>query len=284
MPITQYPLAGRLQGVALGPAKGAEVGVLVLAGSSGRVDVERARLLAEHGALALALRWFGGPDQSPGICEIPLETFTHAVDWLSGQGVARIGVIGVSKGAEAALLLACHDARIGGVVAISPSSVVWANVGPGLNGQDFPYRSSWTWRGLPLPFVPYDDSEPTDASRGPVAYRPVYERSLRAFPERARLAAIPIEQSHARVVLVAGEGDLMWPSAAFARELAQRAGSAGKRIEVVSHPLAGHRPFFPGEPVPAPSLRNLYGGSGEADAALGAAAWPRALVCLGLAE
>jgi len=35
-------------------------------------------LFAAQGCTALALRWFGGVDQVPGICEIPLETFTAA--------------------------------------------------------------------------------------------------------------------------------------------------------------------------------------------------------------
>ena len=48
-------LNGALQGVVVGP-DGAACGVLVLAGSSGRVDVQRARLLASQGVLALALR------------------------------------------------------------------------------------------------------------------------------------------------------------------------------------------------------------------------------------
>lgn len=284
MPLTEHPLPDGLQGVAIGPAEGATTGALVLAGSSGRVDVDRARLLAERGALALALRWFGGPGQAPGICEIPLETFTRALDWLIARGAARTGVVGLSKGAEAALMLACHDARVAAAVAISPSSVVWGNVGPGLDGRNYPYRSSWTWRGQPLPFVPYDESEETDESAGSVALRPIYERSLRAFPERARLAAIPIERTQARVLLVAGEDDQMWPSADFACELAQRGELAGNRIEIARHPHAGHRPYFPGEPAPAPSPRFLYGGTPEADAALGATAWPRVLETLGLAK
>lgn len=39
------------------------VGVLVLAGSSGRLDVGRADVLAAAGATALAVRWFGGEGQ-----------------------------------------------------------------------------------------------------------------------------------------------------------------------------------------------------------------------------
>ncbi|RVX45030.1 hypothetical protein EDD27_7807 [Nonomuraea polychroma] len=35
---------------------GAEVGVLVLTGSSGRIDAERCDLLAQHGVTALSIR------------------------------------------------------------------------------------------------------------------------------------------------------------------------------------------------------------------------------------
>ena len=63
-------------GVVATPAGDPSMAVLVLAGSSGRIDERRARLLAGRGALAVSIRWFGGPGQPPGICEVPLETFT----------------------------------------------------------------------------------------------------------------------------------------------------------------------------------------------------------------
>jgi uncharacterized protein len=142
-----------LEGVLVAPADGSDVGVLVLAGSSGRVERARARLLARQGVGALAIRWFGGSGQPPGICEVPLETFTAAVDLLRRNGARRIGILGVSKGAEAALLTAVHDPRVDVAVALSPTARVWCNVGPGRDGADRPYRSSWTWRDRPLPFV-----------------------------------------------------------------------------------------------------------------------------------
>jgi uncharacterized protein len=99
MDLIESALDGQVQGVAISTTQSADVGVVVLTGSSGRVDVARARLFARHGALAVALRWFGGPGQPPGICEVPLETFTAAVEWLVTRNVARIGLVGVSKGA-----------------------------------------------------------------------------------------------------------------------------------------------------------------------------------------
>jgi dienelactone hydrolase len=279
-PAREARLGDGLQGTALGVGEGRRVGVLVLAGSSGRVDVDRARLLARHGALAVALRWFGGEDQPRGICEVPLETFVTAVDWLETQGMRRIGVVAVSKGAEGALLLACRDPRVRAVVATSPSSVAWANVGPGLDGRAYPYRSSWSWQGSPLPYVPYDESwQPADER---IAYRALYERSLQAFPDARAAAAIPVERCEADLLLVVGGDDAVWPSAAFAEELAARRREAGRLVQAVTDPLAGHRPVFPGEAPPEPSTSLAHGGSPEADTRLGRAAWPHVVACLGL--
>ena len=281
--LTEQTLVGPVQGTAVRPEDApSSTGVLVLAGSSGRVDIERARLLAQHGALALALQWFGGPGQSPGICEIPLETFTAAIDWLVEQGSQRIGVVGLSKGAEAALLVAVRDARVDAVVAISPSSVTWANVGPGYDGADYPYRSSWTWGGQPLPFVPYDEAWAPPAGQQPVSFRLLYEASLRAHPEAAVAAAIPIERARGDVLLITGGDDALWPSVAFAETLAARCHAAGRSVELITHPDAGHRPLFPDETPPAPSTRVAHGGNPTADAALGRSAWPTVLTCLNL--
>jgi S-formylglutathione hydrolase FrmB len=51
------------------------------------------------------------------------------VDLLVDAGASRVVVVGVSKGAEGALHLAVVDDRVDGVVALSPSSVSWANLG-----------------------------------------------------------------------------------------------------------------------------------------------------------
>ncbi|MBY5766076.1 hypothetical protein HFO06_23700 [Rhizobium leguminosarum] len=165
-------LPSPLQGEIFQVKPDASTGVVVLGGSSGRVDVARARLFASQGATVIALRWFGGEGQVPGICEVPLETFFSAMDYLVGLGCKRIVLVGTSKGSEAALLTAVYDPRISAVVAMSPSSVVWGNIGPGLDGISWPERSSWTLRGRPLPFV---SSDPEWAEASQTA-RPFFER------------------------------------------------------------------------------------------------------------
>jgi dienelactone hydrolase len=273
MRVEETALSEDLQGVLLKPEKRGDLGVVVLGGSSGTIDVARARLFAERGAVVIALRWFGGPRQPPGICEVPLETFTPATDRLVQEGCDRIAYVGTSKGAEAALLVAVHDHRITTAVAFSPSSIVWAQVGPGLDGRVWPQRSSFTHNGHPLPFVPYDEKALVTLSREPpVAYLDLHLKSLRTQAARLAAAAIPIERSRAEILLVAGGDDALWPSEWFARALADRLAANNKRASLISHPKAGHRVLLPGETT-SRSTQNAHGGTDVADRELGRAAW-----------
>lgn len=281
MDLTERELTDPWEGVLVAPARGSDIGVLVLAGSSGRVERERARILAQQGMTAVSIRWFGGPGQSPGICEIPLETFTAAVDFLRLNGAQRIGILGTSKGAEAALLTAVHDPRVDVVVAMSPTSRGWCNVGPGRDGAHRPYRSSWTWREQAVPFVPLDDSwTPAETDGGPVAIRGWYELSERTFADLLPAAQIPVDKARADLLLVAGGDDAMWPSVPFAEQLAQRRRSVGATVRLITRHDAGHRPRFPGERPASASPRFQYGGTPEADALLGTVAWPHVLDAL----
>nr|WTB08285.1 acyl-CoA thioesterase [Streptomyces antimycoticus] len=278
MEVSERELTAPWEGVLAAPARGSDIGVLVLAGSSGRVERERARILAQQGVTAVSIRWFGGPGQPPGICEIPLETFTAAVDFLRSNGARRIGILGTSKGAEAALLTAVHDPRVDLVIAMSPTSRVWCNVGPGRDGANRPYRSSWTWREQALPFVPLDDSwTPVEPDSGPVAIRGWYELSEQTFTHLLPSAEIPVDKARADLLLVAGGDDAMWPSLPFAEQLAQRRRSGGATVRLIARHDAGHRPRLPGESRALASPHFQYGGTPEADALLGAAAWPHIL-------
>jgi len=202
--IVEHELTVRCEGFLAEPVDGpARVGVVVLSGSSGRIERERCRMFARAGVSAVSVRWFGGPGQPPGICEIPLESFVAAAELLRERGSQRVSLLGVSKGAEASLLVSTLSDCADAVIALAPTSVVWANVGPGRDGHERPCRSSWTWQGRPLPFA-----------------------------------------------------------------------ASGRRAALISRPDAGHRTVFPGEVPPPRSTLFDHGGTPEADAALGAAAWP----------
>lgn len=272
-----------VQGVLVLPDRPNGLGVLVLTGSSGRVDAELAETFAQLGASALALRWWGGRGQPPGINEVPIETIVRGVDVLRARGCVRIAVHGTSFGALAALLAAIRDERIDVVIAVSPASVVWQNSGPGLDRSEWPPRSAFSWRGSPLPCVMFDPRKWPPAGTVSPRYRGLHEASLETFADDARAAAIPVELSHAEYIFVAGGDDALWPSDTATHALAERLRNVGRTATVVEHPGAGHSPVYPGQvPPPAPAER-AWGGSQEADSALGTMAWKAIVERLGLA-
>ncbi|MGF6824095.1 dienelactone hydrolase [Microbacterium sp. ZKA21] len=238
-------------------------GVLVLAGSSGRIESDRAELFARHGVRAHAIRWFGGAGQRRVPREVPLELFLDEVALLR-ESCDRVAVLGTSFGAEAALLTGTRT-PVDAVIAIAPTSVVWPGI---LDGS---WSSHWTAAGVPLPWVPFADD--WIATTDPPEFRDLYRTSVDRHPAEAQAAAIPVERITGDVLLVVGEDDRVWPSARFADEIVARRAAAGLPTAVVRHPLAGHRVPFPGEAAPSGGTRMARGGSREADDELGAAAW-----------
>jgi len=262
----------RVQGDLFLPSHPSGWGVLVLGGSSGRLDVHGAQLLARAGAIALAQRWFGQPGLPDAIRDVPLELFIEGIDLLESRGCSRVALLGRSRGAEAALLVAVHDKRPRAVFALSPSSVAWA--GTGLEG-----RPSWTFGGNGVPFVPYDLAWWEQPHQGLIEYREYHERSLRADPQVTARAHIQVERTRAQLILVAGAADALWPSDAFARSIAQRLRDRARKCALLIHPEAGHRILLPGESTPRSHL-HAHGGTDHADAELGKAAWNAIVECM----
>ena len=130
--------------------------VLVLGGAEGGNRWARsvAQDLASHGYVAMAEAYFNAPGLPQQLLDIPLERFKAGIDRLARDARVdrnRIAVLGLSKGAEAALLVAGRDRRIKAVVAGSPSDVVWQ----GIDRKNGAIASSWTEKGVPLPFVTF---------------------------------------------------------------------------------------------------------------------------------
>ena len=267
----------RPEGILIEPGSPCGTGVLVVAGSSGRVDADRARVLAAHGATAMSIQWFGCAGQPAGPYDVPLETFTAALDTLA-ERCDRVAMIGTSFGAEATLLTASEDDRISAAVAFAPSPVVWAGVRP-----DGTVTSHWTRGGTPVPYVPF--VEPSLPAGDPPAFRRTYAESLAAAsPETVAAATIPVECIAGEVLLVAGGDDQVWPAGDWVGAIEQRRSAAGRTTHVVTSAAAGHRIVLPGEDVVRAGAAIARGGTPEADAALGEQVWPHLVHLLGLTE
>ncbi|MFE6650376.1 alpha/beta fold hydrolase, partial [Nocardioides sp. NPDC057772] len=237
-----------------------------------RVETDRCRMLASHGVAAASIRYFGGPGQPGEARLMPLETFDDVLGDLHAR-YERLVVLGTSWGAQAALLLGTLHPEIDAVVGISPTYVSWAGL-----SDERPQRSSWTLRGEPVPFVPFDDEAVEDAVKEADGELPsfceAYLSALEKYADRVPAATIPVERIAGEVVLVAGGDDELWPSVLFAEAVRRRRTAHDLETIVVTHPEAGHRVVLPGEPVLPLSSRLAWGGSEDADRELGRLAWP----------
>jgi len=274
---------GGMNGRYFVPAQpGPRPALLVLGGSEG--GIESASLAAEFsqsGYTSLALGYFGLPGLPLQLKEIPLEYFSAAIDWLAQQPQvdrSRIAVVGISKGAEAALLIASHDPRVRAVVAATPSAYAWQSL-DFVNWSDTP---SWTRAGLAVPYVRL---APFNLTRHGTDLGLLHADSLAAAtPQMIAAARIPIERSRAAILLIAGQDDRMWDasgySATIERDLAAR--GLGEGLRVLRYADAGHAIFAPPRAVDEATLTRMlaYGGTREGTRAALADSWPAALAFL----
>lgn len=226
------------------PAKspGKHPGVLLLGGSEGGLGPGVGRMavaLQERGYGVLYVSYYRAPGQAPRLELVPLETFDRAIDWLKAQpdiDAERLAVVGGSKGAEVALIVATRHPELKAVVAGMPSSVAWQ--GFDWNFIDMilnPPSGSWSLAGKPIPFLPF--GQPKKYEGGAME---VYLAGLEAIAQHPD-AIIPIEKTRAPVLLICGKQDTLWPACPMADQVKARAdANGGPTVTVLAYDNAGH--------------------------------------------
>jgi len=199
---------------------------LVLGGSGGGIPppLGPAGGLASHGYSVLALAYFGAPGLPRTLSNIPLEYFATALQWMSAQpsvDPSRVGVLGLSRGAELALLLGTIHRDVDAVVAYMPSNVIVRGC------CDAGTPVAWTLGGRAV---------------APAQSAPMRRSMTMDRPE------IPVERINGAVLLISGRDDEVWASTEMADAIMARL-----RQHRFAHPFvhlaydhAGHgigRPF-----------------------------------------
>lgn len=214
--------------------------LIVLGGSEGteNIPVNLGARFAREGIAALGLCYWNVPGLPGELVEVPVESVERAAAFLRGRGFGKVGVYGVSKGGELALLSASLMAELSCVVALSPL----AHVMPGITGsggiasKGLSNRSSWTWRGEPVPCVPGGVRLPYGTivrrllTERQLDVRFVYERLLSRAPDES---AIKVERVAGPLLLVSPRRDAMWPSDEACRLIEERLREHGHPWEVL---------------------------------------------------
>lgn len=231
-----------LQGFHFQPEKTKYQGVIVCyGGSDGGPNFDTARALAEAGYETLAVFMYGMPEQPTSLVRVPLEQFSDVLTYIRKTHDEKepITVVGASKGAEYALNLATKYPEITNVIALAPSAYNYA----GLDNETV--GSSWTWQGQDLPFIDFRRSSLGALVKGIlwpsltkniVTYRNTYQSAVEQDDQAAK-KRIPVENSKAHFLLLAGEDDQVWDSAGMGKILKEQ---APKQIQLEIYPHAGH--------------------------------------------
>lgn len=261
------------------PARGAAraPAIMVIGGSEGGLSTEGQReavALQAAGFNALQIAWHCAPGKPKSPDRVALESFYAGLDWLRGRPMVdagHLGIVGYSKGAEAALLVATRRSDVKAVVAGMPSSVAWDGFNPivfVLKGV----RSTWTENGQDVPSLPFGSM---DSDRGQTyGLHANGLPELRAHPD----AIIPVERIQGHVMLVCGELDRVWPACPMTRQIEQRLSAAGRPVPLVlRYPQGGHGVFGPPYP-PGDRQERLWGalgGTAASNREARADGWPK---------
>jgi dienelactone hydrolase len=292
MPLNERGLVG----VALyPPGHGPHPAMIVLGGSQGGIPAlpRFPAGLVSQGYAVLALGYFGAAGLPERLLNIPLEYFETAIRWLSEQpsvDSTRLGVLGISRGGELALLLGATFPSVRTVVAYVPSHVAWRGM-----QIDAARTPAWTFRGMPIPFMS-SNATPQAVARhaGCSSGRTCSPRTVHQFmamlddnTAEAR-AEIPIERINGPVLLISGSDDQLWPSALMADRAFARLKRNNFRYPFVhlKYDGAGHaisRPHFPTRGVtelnrhPVLGVLTTPGGTAEGTALANEDSWRKLL-------
>ena len=278
------------------PGKERRPALILLGGSEGGNLITRsAAPWASLGFAVLALPYYAPPgwqslvSQFPGLpaafADIPVERLNEARAWLRARDDVdgeRIGLHGTSQGAEFALIAASRLPWIKSVVAVVPSDVVWEGWGQGIEPGK---RSSFSFEGKPLPFVPYQDfaEELQGFQTGaPVHLRRPQDKGRAAHPAAAVAARIHVEDYKGPLMVVGGQDDQVWASGMMAHNIAERRAEAGLETVSLIFSDAGH--FISAQGLSPTTQYELSpsrgGGTPEGNARAQAEAWAASVAFL----
>ncbi|MEA4970779.1 MAG: acyl-CoA thioester hydrolase/BAAT C-terminal domain-containing protein [Candidatus Pelethousia sp.] len=209
------------------PARACDKAMIVVTGSDGGIRWARriAAVFANRGVPALAVAYWGVKGTAKTLSLIPLETIQQAVSWLHQRGYTKVGIYGVSKGAELALTAASLIPEIKLVVAVSPACCVFE----GIAKPKFSGSSSWTWQGQALPYASFKGIQ-TNMVKNILLNREFgfskqYIEVLATKKEEAN--TIKVENINGAILLISPAQDAQWPSAQMAAMIMERLQSKG---------------------------------------------------------
>ena len=177
------------------------------------------------------------PDkQDYGHHNYPLERFEKAISYLKEQGNEKIGIAGASTTGMMALVAASYFPDITLTIAISPPDFImegfYQDGKDGAHERPGDNESSISWRGEPLPYLPYAYRHPeywqrvkeeSKESGNMIASRKMFDESERRHPIQ-EAERIKVENIKGKIIFVGAEDDVLWDTCKYIRRMEKRLG------------------------------------------------------------
>lgn len=170
--------------------------------------------LASHGFNVLSVPFFGDKGLPANLSRIPLEYFEKVFAWLASNPLTagtEIRMLAMSKGAEAALILASRYPFIKKVALFAPHVYCFQGI------AFFKNESSWTYAGKDLPYIPlktrwvFADMLSSMIKNKPFRFTDTYIKGL-AVAKNKEAARIKVENAQADLMLFTTKDCGMWNS------------------------------------------------------------------------
>ena len=199
--------------------------LIAFSGSDGIFALSKklAEKFLEAGLTTMAVAYWNMPGLPEGIENIPLEYLGKVSDRLKVMGYEKIGLWGVSMGAEYALLAASVlPEKFGCVIACSPIDFVTQGL---TSKKMIATDAAFSFGGKPLSCTRYSrgmkksDVLKAFLKNGEYTVRFMYD-DIAAAPDPESL--IEVENIKGPVLLFAGELDSMWPAALAGERIIKR--------------------------------------------------------------
>lgn len=187
----------------------------------------------EKGYAFLAIGYFGCKDTPDTLNRIAIDKVHTAIQKAAGHPKVnrkKIALIGGSRGADLALLIASYYKDIDAVVSIVGSSAVFP-------GHTSHYTTPcWTYEGKDLTFLPVNEAAVPYLKKGNL--RRTFEAMLTDTAAR-EAAAIPVEKINGPVLFLSATRDQICPSTPMAEQMTARLNEKGFRYQVEHKAVEG---------------------------------------------
>ena len=202
--------------------------LICFSGSDGGIELARmlAGVFQARGLTTLALAYVKEAGLPDCFSAVPVDYLEAAAKRLHDMGYEKVGLWGISKGAELALTAgSLLPGLVNAVIAVAPMNTVCQGFAKG-KGIEFLPGSCWSFHGQELPYTPYGvEKFPLgQVLRASIRRREMsmYELYLPLVQNPSPDAVIKVENITGPILLISSRMGTMWPSELAAEAIIRR--------------------------------------------------------------